>query len=326
MNSTNKNNCKTKEKMDYYLQSTYVSFEMQDIELTPLNFSYPVRGRDVDIYSTVGKKLFQEIHVFFQIVNIETDLDPLGLSEFQNVRREKYLKYDSFVQMTNILEDDLYETGESFCNVTIKLTEKVLTEKRRYTKLVEVLRDVGGFMEVMLFVFKIVSFFSTNILYEKSLVNCLFEFDINKKILIVHNKYQNKFKESINIQQRNSKNNNYQIDYNNFNNDVVITSKNNLNNNMMEKRNCENSFNSRTKNIKITKNNIQRRYFTKRRINKSNILKNINEEQNNNINIVNLNNEIIENDKKNCLIVEKIKININCFINNLTFIIIYNLF
>ena len=312
MNSTNKNNCKTKEKMDYYLQSTYVSFEMQDIELTPLNFSYPVRGRDVDIYSTVGKKLFQEIHVFFQIVNIETDLDPLGLSEFQNVRREKYLKYDSFVQMTNILEDDLYETGESFCNVTIKLTEKVLTEKRRYTKLVEVLRDVGGFMEVMLFVFKIVSFFSTNILYEKSLVNCLFEFDINKKILIVHNKYQNKFKESINIQQRNSKNNNYQIDYNNFNNDVVITSKNNLNNNMMEKRNCENSFNSRTKNIKITKNNIQRRYFTKRRINKSNILKNINEEQNNNINIVNLNNEIIENDKKNCLIVEKIKINKCC--------------
>ena len=34
-------------------------------------------------------------------------------------------------------------------------------------------------MEV--FIFKIVSFFSTNILYEKSLVNCLFEFDLSKK-------------------------------------------------------------------------------------------------------------------------------------------------
>jgi hypothetical protein len=312
MNSTNNNNCKTKEKMDYYLKSTYISFEMQDIELTPLNYSYPVRGRDVDIYSTVGKKLFQEIHVFFQIVNIETDLDPLGLSEFQNVRREKYLKYDSLVQMTNILENDLYETGESFCNVTIKLTEKVLTEKRRYTKLVEVLRDVGGFMEVMLFVFKIVSFFSTNILYEKSLVNCLFEFDINKKIVIVHNKYQNELKESNNIQQKHSNKNNYKLDYKNLYNDVIITSKNNLNSNMGEKRNYENSFNSKTKNIKIIRNNFQRKYFTKRRINKSNILKSINEEQNNNINIVNLNNEIIENDKKNYLLVEKIRINKFC--------------
>ena len=31
---------------------------------------------------------------------------------------------------TNILYNDLYETGESFCNVTMKLTERMLTEKR----------------------------------------------------------------------------------------------------------------------------------------------------------------------------------------------------
>jgi hypothetical protein len=95
---------------------------MQDIEITPLNFSYPVIGKDADIYATIVKKLFQEIHVFFQIVNIETDLDPLGFSDFQNVKSEKYLKYNSLVQMSNILENDIYETGESFCNITIKLT------------------------------------------------------------------------------------------------------------------------------------------------------------------------------------------------------------
>ena len=103
-----------REKMDYYLKSTFVSFQLQDIEITPLNFSHPVIGRDLDIYATVGKKLFQELHVFFQIVDIETDLDPLGFSDFQNVRSEKYLKYNSLIQMTNILENDLYETGESF--------------------------------------------------------------------------------------------------------------------------------------------------------------------------------------------------------------------
>jgi len=313
VNSTNNNKCQSKEKIDYYLKSTYISFEMQDIEITPLNFSYPIRERDVDIYATVGKKLFQELHILFQIVHIETDLDSLGLTDFLNVKSEKYLKYDSFVQMTNILENDIYETGESFCNVTMKLSEKVLTERRRYTKLIEVLRDVGGFMEVMLSVLKIVSFFSTNILYEKSLVNCLFEFDINKKIIITHNRYHNKLKVSNNVEQRNSKKNNYKIDYNKFyNNDVIITSKNNLNYNMEKQKNYENSFNSKTKNIKIIRNNIQRKYFSKRRINKSNILRNINEEQNNHINIANLNNEIIENEQKDRLIVDKIKINKCC--------------
>ena len=201
-NTTESSKCQSREKMDYYLKSTFVSFQMQDIEITPLNFSYPVIGRDLDIYATVGKKLFQELHVFFQIVDIETDLDPLGFSDFQNVRSEKYLKYNSLIQMTNILENDLYETGESFCNITIKLSEKVLTEKRRYTKLIEVMRDVGGFMEVILSIFKIVSLFSTNILYEKSLVNCLFEFDINRKNIIIHNKYHNKLTKKINIDKK----------------------------------------------------------------------------------------------------------------------------
>ena len=174
---------------------------MQDIEITPLNFSYPARPKSQDIYSSVGKKLFQEIHVYFQLVNIETDLEFLGFSDFYLVRTNKYLKYDSIIQMTNLIETDIYNTGESFCDVTIKLTDKVLTEKRRYTKLIEVLRDVGGFMEVMLSIFKIISHFSSNIIYEKSLVNNLFSFDIDKKTVIIKNDLikNNELNKEINI-------------------------------------------------------------------------------------------------------------------------------
>ena len=181
----NNNHCKPLEKIDYYLKSTFISFQLQDIELTPQNYKSPARARDQDIYTTVGKKLFQEIHIYFQIVNIETDLDILGFSEFQQVRSQKYLKYDSTIQMVNLLEQDIYETGISFCNVTIKLSEKILNEKRRYTKLIEVLRDVGGFTEVILSVFQIISYFSSNILYELSLINNLFEFDIDKKLILI---------------------------------------------------------------------------------------------------------------------------------------------
>ena len=278
-NTTENSKCQTREKMDYYLKSTFVSFQLQDIEITPLNFSHPVIGRDLDVYATVGKKLFQELHVLYQIVDIETDLDLLGFSDFQNVRTEKYLKYNSLIQMTNILENDLYETGESFCNITIKLTEKVLTERRRYTKLIEVMRDVGGFMEVILSVFKIVSLFSTNILYEKSLVNCLFEFDIDRKNIIIHNKYQNKLTKKINLDKKISKRNEYELDYNILNNDVIATSKNNLNNNKLKnyyENNLElDKINRRRSNLRSMRNNINRRNFIRRTINNINIIKNI---------------------------------------------------
>jgi hypothetical protein len=304
-NTTENSKCQTREKMDYYLKSTFVSFQLQDIEITPLNFSHPVIGRDLDVYATVGKKLFQELHVFYQIVDIETDLDLLGFSDFQNVRTEKYLKYNSLIQMTNILENDLYETGESFCNITIKLTEKVLTERRRYTKLIEVMRDVGGFMEVILSVFKIVSLFSTNILYEKSLVNCLFEFDIDRKNIIIHNKYQNKLTKKINLDKKISKRNEYELDYNILNNDVIATSKNNLNNNKLKnyyENNLElDKINKRRSNLRPMRNNITRRNFIRRNINNINIIKNID--------IYNYKNKAEELDGT---IINKIKINMCC--------------
>ena len=299
-NTTESSKCQSREKMDYYLKSTFVSFQMQDIEITPLNFSYPVIGRDLDIYATVGKKLFQELHVFFQIVDIETDLDPLGFSDFQNVRSEKYLKYNSLIQMTNILDNDLYETGESFCNITIKLSEKVLTEKRRYTKLIEVMRDVGGFMEVILSIFKIVSLFSTNILYEKSLVNCLFEFDINRKNIIIHNKYHNKLTKKINIDKKISKRNEIKFDYNILNNDVIITSKNNLNSNKLKNYNENNLELNRIKRRR-RRNSFNRKNYIKRNINNENDIKDID-----------INNFKNKNDEKDSTLINKIKINKCC--------------
>jgi hypothetical protein len=188
----NNNHCKSIEQIDYYLKSSFISFQIQDIELTPLNFSYPVMPRDQDIYITVGKNLFQEIHIYLQIVNIETDLEFLGLNYFYQVRTNKYLKFYSMNQMTNLIENNIYETGDSFCDVTIKLTDKVLTERRSYTKLIEVLRDVGGFMEVMLSLFKIICYFYSNILYQVSLVNNLFAFDVDKKLILFQNKFAKK--------------------------------------------------------------------------------------------------------------------------------------
>ena len=183
----NKTKCKPKEQIDYYLKSTFVDFQMQDVEMTPQNYNSPLLNKDKDIYTTVGKHIFKEVHVFFQIVNLETDMDIFGFENFQKIEKETFLKYDYTSTMSNIIENDIYETGESFCNVTIKLSDKVLTEKRVYTKLVEILGNVGGFMQIIYSLFRIISSFSTKILYQLSLVNDLFEFNIDKKILFINN-------------------------------------------------------------------------------------------------------------------------------------------
>ena len=97
----NNNHCKTREELDYYLMNTYVCFELEDAQLTPTNYSKPVHGRNNDIYYTVGKKLFQEVHIFFQLVHIQTDLDIIGFDEFPNIKEEKLIKYDWDYQMSS---------------------------------------------------------------------------------------------------------------------------------------------------------------------------------------------------------------------------------
>ena len=195
VNTTEKQTCKPLEEIDYYLKSTFVSFQMEDIELNPHNYSYPIRARDYDFYTTVGKRLFKEIHSYFQVVQIETDMDFLGFDEFENIKTETFLKYDEMEVMSNLIENDIYETGEAFCEVTIKLGENVRIERRTYTKLITIIGDVGGVMEVVFGLFKIVSSFSVDILYEISLVNNLFHFDLNKKQIIFKEKKKKEINE-----------------------------------------------------------------------------------------------------------------------------------
>ena len=195
VNITDSKKCKPLNEIDYYLANTFISFEIENIELTPKNYENPTRPRNTDVYTTVGKKLFQEIHVYFEVVNIETDLDWFGFDEFENIKSDIYLKYDEMFIMGNLIEEDIYETGNKFCDVTFKLSENVRTQRRVYTKFVTILGDVGGLMEVIFTFFRLISSFSVDILYEISLVNRLFKFDLDKKNVILRENDQNNFKQ-----------------------------------------------------------------------------------------------------------------------------------
>ena len=198
VNSTENKKCKPLEKIDYYLKNTFVSFQWQDIKLTPNNYSYPIIARDADIYTTVGKKMFKEIHAYFQIVKIETDLDFIGFDEFEHIKTDIYLKYDELVIMSNIKENNIYETGESFCDFTLKLSENIRVERRTFTKLITILGDIGGLMEILFTFLNIISSLSVNILYEISLVNNIFDFNIKNQLIILKEKKNQKGNTTIN--------------------------------------------------------------------------------------------------------------------------------
>ena len=246
VNTTNKTDCKPLENIDYYLKNTFVSFQFQDIELTPNNYSYPIRPKSADVYTTVGKKLFEEIHVFFQIVDIQTDLDWWGFDEIKDIKSEKYLKYEKMAAMGNIIEEDIYETGGSFCDVTIKLSETIRTEIRTYTKLVTILGDVGGVMEVIFTLISIISSFSVDILYEISLVNNLFNFNLDKKVVILKERKDDNKKLYSTIKDKKSSQNIYKL---------KRTSKIDLKAIDIKERSCENE----NLNIKSNCNSIKKR-------------------------------------------------------------------
>ena len=150
--------------------------KIQDNDLNPTNYENPVLRRKVDMNSPVFLDLFQFIYSYLQIVNIETDEDLTGLNFFTDtIRKQVYTRYDeSFIIASPLLYDDVLKTGGPIADVTLQLAAKVLTEKRQYVQLIDVLGDVGGLMEILYTFLNIISSFLTEVLYDRSLVNNLF--------------------------------------------------------------------------------------------------------------------------------------------------------
>ena len=318
VNTTENNNkCKPLEVIDYYIKDSFVSFEMQDIELTPQNYNSPALQRDKDFYTKIGKKIFQEMHTYFQIVNIETETDFLGFNNFDSFKSEKFLKYDSSSILSNIADSNIYETGNSFCNVTLKLSDKVLTQRRRYTKLLEILGNIGGLMEVLFTLFKIISSFPTKILYEEELINNLFQFNLDKEeisLISKEKKYIKKNNFSFNPIPKIYIPSREQHSNINNNKDKINKSKNSFNENFLElsKRNNDSILMIKSQN----KNNgnisfLDKYEYTKNK-KKLNRKKVVNENDNkscdkSDINIFNFNMSFKKYNKENDITNEKIK-------------------
>ena len=198
VNST-ENNYKCKDPMTLYsfLTKFGINFKMQDIELTPQNYENPIQYRVKELTLPASSNLLLSVYAYVQIVNIETDEDILGFEGLGETKKERYVKYDES-QILSSLNQVNYTANlkTPLATFTITLSENELTQTRSYPKLLTVLGDVGGLMEIIFSFFKTVSVFITEALYRKSLVNHLLSFDLNKQTILIKNLKLKKFKKT----------------------------------------------------------------------------------------------------------------------------------
>ena len=189
VNST-KNNfmCKDPFTLTQLLTKYGINFKMQDIELTPQNYKNPIQYRVKELTLPASNNFLSNVYAYAQLVNIETDEDIIGFEGLGEIKKERYLKYDE-AQILNEFNSVNYYNNERkpLATFTITLSENELTQIRTYPKLITVLGDVGGLMEIIFSFFKLISAFITEGLYRKSLVNHLFSFDLNKKMVLIKN-------------------------------------------------------------------------------------------------------------------------------------------
>ena len=184
--------CRDYNEIMHFFEKNQLDFKIQDNILTPEIYKNPVEPMTKDIPCPVFLRMYQQIYSYFQIVYVETYDDITGLNILAEPKVEKYIKYsDSFI-ISAPGTADILKTGEPVCDLTMQLAATVLTQRRTYPSIIDVLGEVGGFMEIINAIFKIITSKIVDKLYKISLVNNLFNFDIKKKVIFINkNGYKN---------------------------------------------------------------------------------------------------------------------------------------
>ena len=206
--SENNNHCKPKEFIEEFLHNKLLRVYGEDILITPINYDNPVKEYlnflDCGIFVNNGEYYYSQIG----LVRIETSTNIIGFDFLSNPKIDEYIKFDNVlvkpIPNFNLNEKD---NENSVCITEFQLNDKILLEKRKYIQLIDVLGEVGGFMELINSFFRLICSFFSNILYKKEIINSLFLFDIKNKIISIKKKDISiyKMKEKENNKEKNTK-------------------------------------------------------------------------------------------------------------------------
>ena len=324
--------CMPRPYMEQFFKKNIIEFKMQDNLFSPEIYDKPVEALEKDINTPLFLNLYQEIYSYIQIVILETDDDITGLNFWAETKKEKYTKYDESFLIANPPDPTILDTGAALCDVTLQLSAKVLTTRRKYTTLLDVLGDVGGLMELLYTFFNLIASFFTEISYDKSLVNNLFSFNIDKKeISIKKIKERNKKAKDVksidpfSLENENEKNANefrnkkvnlYQKQMN-INSMMSSSNLNNLNDKIELKENVIKKGTKKVKRRRSTKKTqisyVENAINNQQAKNQNNQVNELNEIKNENINNQDIEIYGKKLEENNDYIITKIDLNIFCY-------------
>ena len=244
-NTENNNHCKPKNIIDYYLNNTYVSMLIQSLTIDKTQIPM-IRTFIENEYTSIGQNYFRDYQVFLKIVEIEDDIGILT----NNKKYKKILQFDYTMNMF-ALNHKIYDYN-SFCEITIKLSDKRTIYKRKFEKIHNAFSKAGSMMTLIYTLIQLCSWLPVKTVYEINVMNKVFRFDISTEINKKNNKShvskhlininnENYFKKNKSV---NSELNIYVIKNENEGNNRKIYSKNKLNSNLNKLNIKMNLFNN----------------------------------------------------------------------------------
>ena len=176
--------CDTNANIDESLHNNIFMVYFEDIILTPLNYDEPIKERINALSSDIYKNLGQYLYTELQLVRIETLTNIIGFEFLTEPRVEEFIKFDKEVSYAypynlNDINNDYPVAFE------VQLNDKILLEKRQYIQLIDVLGEIGGFMEMIYSLFSLICSLIVDMLYERKITNNLFSFNIYKKLILI---------------------------------------------------------------------------------------------------------------------------------------------
>ena len=234
--SPNGKPCKNETEINNGLNRKNLLFFSEDFDLTPYNYEKPVKEKLTINACPIRLDQFQTFVGYYQLVNIETENNLFGFETFSDIKVEKYIIYHSAL----IISYEMIKGQPIVMTYNIMLKENALTNQRSYTQLIDILGDVGGLMEVIESIFGVFCIFVTDILYDKTMVNNLFSFNLNTNMVKIKTKPKGWNTNNPNDSNSNTHSNKTLIfNNNNHNNGNDYNYNNNNNEDFFEKKTLE---------------------------------------------------------------------------------------
>ena len=180
--------CEPDEVINEYLNNHLFMIFFRDIQLTPLNFTSPVKDRVNFLNTEIYHGLGQYLHMEMQLVKIETSTNIIGFDFLTEPKTEQFIKFEH-EEILPYPGYNLFDDEENFNYAVsifeLQLNDRILLETRSYIQLIDVLGEIGGLMEIFNSFFGVICSLIVDIIYEKTMTNDLFSFNIDKKLILL---------------------------------------------------------------------------------------------------------------------------------------------